>query len=192
MLVEKIMTKSPVTVDISDTVSTTAGHMRDKGVGCVVVLQDGKVRGIVTDRMLTTNVLAEGRSLDTAVGDVMLEDPGKLSPDDNIFHAIDAMRSANVARRLPVVNNYNELVGIVSVSDIAVVAQDLIGAVLLEETHHSLEETRVLTGAKRIVKEIRRPTKDIPLEEETHTTTEPSPEGLPTKRGGVPRTKRSD
>jgi CBS domain-containing protein len=190
MRVEKIMTKNPVTVDITDSVAKTARQMRDKGVGSVVILQDGKVRGIVTDRMLATNVLAEDRDMETAVGDIMLEHPAVLSPDDNIFHAVDVMRSANVARRIPVVNNYNELVGIVSVSDIAVVAQDLIGAVLLEETHHALNETHVLTGAKRIVKEMRRPTKDLPFDQETHPTTEATAEGLPTKRGNVPQTRR--
>jgi hypothetical protein len=84
------------------------------------------------------------------------------------------MRSAGVVRRLPVVNANKELIGIVSISDIAVVAQDLVDGVLLEATHNAMNEARVLTGAKRIVKEIRRPTKADRLmpEQETRPVTE--------------------
>lgn len=190
MRVEHFMTKNPVTVDVSASIREVAEHMRDKGVGCVVTLRNGKAAGLVTDRMIATHGVADGREPDSSVEDIHIEDPAVLSPDDNIFHAVDAMRSANVARRLPVVNAYNELVGIVSISDIAVIAQDLIQAVLLEETHHSLKEARVQTGAKRIVKEIRRPQADLPRQEQTHVTTEPSEPGPPTKRGNVPQTKR--
>lgn len=51
-----------------------------------------------------------------------------------------------------------ELLGLVSIADIAVVAKDLIDAVLKEETQHSLKRTHALTGGKRIIKRIRRPT----------------------------------
>lgn len=190
MRVEDIMTKNPVAVDAEADLGTAARHIRDKGVGALVVLRNGKVAGLVTDRMLVTNGLAEGRGTDTLIQDVMIEDPARLDPEDSIFHAVDAMRSANVARRLPVVNAYNELVGIVSISDVAVVAKDLMDAVMLEETHHALEETRVMTGAKRMVKEIRRPTKEVPMDQETYVTREPTPEGPPTQSGNVPPRSR--
>lgn len=186
MKVESFMTKDPVTIETGTTLESAGGQMRDKGVGCLVVLRDGKVAGLVTDRLLATHGFGGKRSGDTAVEDIMIEHPACLEPGDNIFHAVDAMRGANVARRLPVVNGYNELVGIVSISDVAVIAKDLLDAVMLEETHHSLDEARVLTGGKRMVKKIRRPTRKIPLRQETHVTREPTPEGLPTKRGNAP------
>ena len=109
----------------------------------------------------------------------MTRDPARLTLDDNIFSAIDTMRSANVARRIPVVNEYNELLGIVSISDVAVVAKDLIEAVLLEETHQAMEETHVLTGGKRILRALRSPTKAerLPPEEALRPVTAPTPEG---------------
>ncbi len=186
MQVEKFMTKNPVTMDANASIGLAARHIRDKGVGAVVVLRDGKVAGLMTDRRLVTHGLAQGHDLDTPVEDIMIENPARLEPDDNIFHAIDAMRGANVARRLPVVNAYNELVGIVSISDVAVIAKDLMDAVMLEETHHALEDTKVLTGGKRIVKEIRRPSKSLPIKQETKVTREPTPEGPPSKSGNVP------
>ena len=134
--------------------------MREPNVGFVVCLQNNKVAGCVTDRQLCIDVI--GADLDPAsppVRDVMTTSPGRVTIEDNIFACIDTMRSAGVVNRLPVVNSENELVGVVSLSDIAVIAQDLIKAVLLDTTHCATKEARLLTGAKRFVKFMRRPTK---------------------------------
>lgn len=169
MHVEHFMTKNPVACEAADPVQKVAGLMREKGVGSVVVLRNGKVTGIVTDRMLTTEVLGQGMDVTTPVEQVMVENPATLSLDDNLFSVVDSMRSARLARRIPVVNANDELVGIVSISDIAVIAKDLMDAVMLEETHHALEEARVLTGGKRIADDMRRPTKldRLPPEQES-------------------------
>jgi len=177
MHVEHFMTKNPVACDANEPVEGVARLMRDKGVGCVVVLRNGRVAGIVTDRQLALGVLGEGLGADTPVEDVMTSDPACLTEQDNLFSAIDTMRSAGVVRRVPVVNAKKELLGIVSISDIAPIAKDLIDAILLEDLHHSTSEAQILTGAKRIVKEIRRPTKLDKLmpEQETRPVTEATP-----------------
>lgn len=187
MHVEHFMTKNPVAVDVTTTVTDAAKQMRDKGVGCVVVLRDGKVAGLVDDRQLATRALAEGMEGDTPVEQIMMDSPATLTLEDNIFSVIDTMRSANVARRVPVVNANNELLGIVSISDVAIIAKDLLDGVMLEETHHAMEEARILTGAKRLVQHIRRPTKEgrLPPEQEIVATTEPTPMGLPPESGGA-------
>jgi CBS domain-containing protein len=159
MHVEHFMTKDPVACDADEPVEGVARLMRDKGVGCVVVLRNGKVAGLVNDRQLAVGVLAEGLPPDTPVSDVMTADPACLTAEDNVFSAVDTLRSAGVVRRVPVVNADRELVGIVSISDVSVIAKDLIDAVLLDETHTAMEETTLLTGAKRMVKQTRRPTK---------------------------------
>jgi CBS domain-containing protein len=179
MHVEHFMTKDPVACDVDASVGEVAGLMRDKGVGSVVVLQGGKVAGIVTDRQLVCNVLADGGDADGSIRDVMTPDPATLTLDDNLFSAIDTMRSAGVVRRVPVVNAEKELLGVVSIADIAVIAKDLVDAVLLEETHHALRETRMLTGAKRLVDVMRRPTKGdlLPPGQETRAVLTPTPSG---------------
>lgn len=153
------MTRDPVVCAFDDSIQRVGQLMRDHGVGCVVVLRDGKVAGLVTDRQLATAAVAEGRGADTRVEEVMTKDPACLTLDGTIFSAVDSLRSAGVVRRLPVVNSEKELVGIVSIGDIALIARDLVEAVLLDETHAATNEARVFTGAKRIAKEIRRPTK---------------------------------
>jgi CBS domain-containing protein len=185
MHVEHFMTKNPIACDVDDTVEIAARHMRDKGVGSVVVLENGKVAGIITDRQITVNALGNGKSGDTAVSEVMTHSPATLTLEDNLFSAVDTMRSAGVARRIPVVNEENELLGVVSISDVALIAKDLSEAVFLEETHHALEETHILTGAKELVKNIRRPTKAerLPPQAPIRAVTTPTPEGPPPKSG---------
>lgn len=148
------MTKDPVACSVNEPVEAVARLMRDKGVGCVVCLRDGRVAGLVTDRQLAVGVLAEGLGADTPVEDVMTPDPATVSLDDHLFGVVEKMREAGVVRRLPVVDGRQRLVGIVSISDISVIARDLIDAVMLEETHNATHEAKVLTGAKRIEKEI--------------------------------------
>ena len=179
------MTKDPVACDANEPVENVARLMRDKGVGCVVVLRNKKVAGIVTDRMLATSVVADGLGHDTAVADVMHPDPACVSLNDNVFAVIDTMRSAGVVRRVPVVDEREQLVGIVSISDIAVIAKDLTDAMFLETTHNAMQEAKVLTGAKRIVKDIRRPTKGdrLPPDQVTRTIEEGTPQGPPAKSG---------
>jgi CBS domain-containing protein len=194
MHVERFMTKNPVACDANEPVEGVARLMRDKGVGCVVVLRNGKVAGLVTDRQLAVGIVAESLPLDTPVEDVMTADPACVTLDDNVFSVVDTLRSAGVVRRAPVVNATGELIGIVSISDVAVIAKDLVDAVLLDETHTAMEETHLLTGAKRIVDDMRRPTKTshLPPDAETRPTTAPTPAGVSASggAGGPPRGRR--
>lgn len=179
MLVQDIMTKEPVACEASDSIEHAARLMRDKNVGCVVALTNNAVVGILTDRDITL-CLADGRT-DCTVEEAMTTAVGRVHPEDDVFHAVDAFRSAGVVRRLPVVNRSDNLVGLVSVSDLAVVAEDLMGAIMLEETSNS-RKPHLLTGAKEMVKRMRRPSKaDAMPRREIHavgpTTVEPTHSG---------------
>lgn len=158
MNVEDIMTKEPVACDVQDPIRHAARLMRDKGVGCIVGLRNDTVAGILTDRDVCL-AFAEERD-DETVEEVMTMEVGRLNPDDSVFHAVDVFRSAGVVRRLPVVNRNDQLVGLLSIADLAVVAQDLNQAIYLEETHNALDDARIMTGAKEFSKVIRRPTKE--------------------------------
>lgn len=160
MRVEHFMTLNPIACEADDSVEDVARMMRDNGVGFVVVLRNRKVVGVVTDRQLTTKVLAEGWQPGTVrVDKVMTRQPATVALDDTLFTVIDTLRSAGVVRRVPVVSADKELVGVVSISDIAVIAQDLIDAVLLEDVRHALREVRAPTGGKAMQQELRHPRK---------------------------------
>lgn len=92
--------------------------MAEKNVAAIVVISDdGKLSGIVTERDLTQRVLAKGLDPDkTTIGDIMTKDPDTLSPGDSALDALELM-SVRKYRHLPVVEN-GEVVGMVSIRDL--------------------------------------------------------------------------
>jgi CBS domain-containing protein len=114
-----IMTQNPVTVQTSDSITAAARTMRDGNIGDVVVLENGQVRGILTDRDIVIRALAEGRNpAQTAVGDICSRELTTVSPHDAIGKAVAVMRD-KALRRLPVVEG-GRVVGMVSLGDLAV------------------------------------------------------------------------
>jgi CBS domain-containing protein len=117
--VEEIMTTNPRTVNVDDTVLEAAQVMRDSDIGDVVVVEDGQVTGIVTDRDIVVRAAAEGRDADsTTVGDVATTGIQAIDPEASVDDALRTMREHDI-RRLPVVKN-GRPVGIISLGDLAV------------------------------------------------------------------------
>ena len=115
----EIMTQKPVTVEATDTVVAAARSMRDGNIGDVVVVDNGQIQGILTDRDIVVRALAEGRDpARTTVGEICSRELTTLSPNDAIGDAEKTMRDRAI-RRLPVVEG-GRPVGIVSLGDLAV------------------------------------------------------------------------
>ena len=115
----EIMTQRPVTVQVTDTVTAAARSMRDGNIGDVVVLEEDRIQGILTDRDIVVRALAEGRDpAQTTVGEICSRELTTLSPADGIAEAVKIMRDKAI-RRLPVVEG-GRPVGIVSLGDLAV------------------------------------------------------------------------
>jgi CBS domain-containing protein len=121
--IEKVMTTDPATCDVGDSATEAAKAMRDGDFGAVIVLEEGRVSGILTDRDIVVRAVAEGRDPDsTKVGEIATGDATTLSPGDSVDDAVKRMREADV-RRLPVVEG-TKPVGIVSLGDLAVASQE--------------------------------------------------------------------
>jgi CBS domain-containing protein len=119
--VRDLMTPGPIGVDYHQTVAEAARVMRDWGVGAVLVLSDGKLSGLVTDRDIAIRVLAENRDpLATRVGDIASTDLAVLGPDDDVEQAVALLRQ-RALRRVPVVRD-GIPVGMISVGDLALEA----------------------------------------------------------------------
>ena len=117
--VEEIMTTNPRTVNVDDTVLQAAQVMRDNDIGDVIVVEDGQVTGIVTDRDIAVRAVAEGRDPEsTTVGEIATTGVQAIEPDASVDDALSKMREHDI-RRLPVVKN-GRPVGIVSLGDLAV------------------------------------------------------------------------
>jgi CBS domain-containing protein len=117
--VEQIMTINPRTVNVDDTVKDAAVVMSNRDIGDVVVIEDGQVTGILTDRDIVVRAVAEGRDAEsTAVSDICTTGIRAIEPDASVDDALRMMREEDI-RRLPVVKN-GRPVGIISLGDLAV------------------------------------------------------------------------
>ena len=106
-----------VCVTPADTVRMAARTMAERKVAAVLVMEHERLIGIITERDMTTRVIAADRNPDTTkCRDIMTANPDTLSPQDTAVDAINMMRSRNY-RHLPVVDGM-KVVGMVSVRDL--------------------------------------------------------------------------
>jgi CBS domain-containing protein len=112
------MTEDPRSIGASASVVEAAQLMREEHIGSLPVTDDERLVGMVTDRDITTRVVAESADpKTTSVGDVYSRDLISVEPDNDLDEALRLMAHHQV-RRLPVVEN-GRLVGIVAQADIA-------------------------------------------------------------------------
>jgi CBS domain-containing protein len=118
-LVRDVMTPDPVALPATASLVEAALAMRDFDVGDVLVLDNGQVCGIVTDRDIVIRGIAGGNYPATVkLGEICSRDLTTLSPTDSVDEAVSRMREKSI-RRLPVVE-HGQPVGIVSLGDLAV------------------------------------------------------------------------
>lgn len=118
--VRELMTTPPVTVASTATVEEAARQMRAEDIGVLIVQEDGKPYGIVTDRDIVVRAVAEGLDPESApIASVCTKDLTTVSPDADIESAMCLMRDKAV-RRVLVVDWENVPVGIVSLGDLAI------------------------------------------------------------------------
>jgi CBS domain-containing protein len=116
--VREAMTEDPRSIGPSASVVEAARLMRDEHVGSLPITDGDTLVGMITDRDITTRVVAEAADLATSsVGDVYSQDLISVEPDKDLEEALTLMARHQV-RRLPVVED-GRLVGIVAQADIA-------------------------------------------------------------------------
>lgn len=118
--VRDVMTRDPVAVSPQTPLIEVARRMRDENIGDVLVIEEDHLRGVVTDRDLVVRALAEGADISSKpVREVCSAEMVTVSPDDDVDRAIQLMRERAI-RRLPVVEEEDRPVGVVSLGDLAV------------------------------------------------------------------------
>jgi len=115
--VKDFMTKNVITIDASKTVIEAADLMSQNNVGDLVVMDKNTPVGIVTERDLVRRVLAERKSLDIKVSEVMTTPLRVIDPEAPLKEAARRMVNKGI-RRLPVIKD-NKLVGIITATDFA-------------------------------------------------------------------------
>jgi len=117
-----VMTLNPICCISTDTIERVAQMMKAEDVGSIPVVEgpnSKKLMGIITDRDLVLKGVAEGRDCrSSSIAEIMTRNPVTCRERDNLENALKAMSDHQV-RRLPIVNDRNEIVGIIAQADIA-------------------------------------------------------------------------
>jgi CBS domain-containing protein len=150
MITGQLCNRNPITVRRSDELLEAAQLMREKHIGYLVVVEpdvaDKSLRpvGVVTDRDIVVSVVARESDVRALrVGDVMTQQPVTIEAAAPLEKALREMRRIGV-RRLPVVGQRGELVGVLSLDEVLEVI-----AGQLQNVAGSIRNERVIEGSLR-------------------------------------------
>jgi CBS domain-containing protein len=115
--VAHIMTRQLIQATPKETVQTIAMRMTEARVSSILVVEEGRLQGIVTDRDLRSRILAVGGSSDSLVADVMTASPVTLSPNSLVMQAQTLMSESNI-HHLPIVDEEHQAVGMLTAADL--------------------------------------------------------------------------
>jgi CBS domain-containing protein len=105
-------------IEASATVFDAIRSMVDANVGSLLVVERGRLRGIVTERDYLRRVALEGRTeRETTVGEIMSSPLVYVSPDASIEECMAVMTERRI-RHLPVLDDRHDVVGVVSIGDV--------------------------------------------------------------------------
>lgn len=118
--IKTIVREEVVTASPSTSLTELAKIMEEEDVGSVVIVEENRPRGIVTDRDITIEAVAGGKDpTSVSADDVMSEDLVTVDADSGIFDVIRTMEESNV-RRIPAVDADGDLAGIVAFDDLVI------------------------------------------------------------------------
>lgn len=113
------MSTKPCAVDADKSVQYAAKMMRDENVGFAPIVEGMRLIGALTDRDIATLVVAEGKDPETTTArDIATRNVVTVHPDEDLDAALQLMARHQV-RRIPVVQQDGQLVGIVAQADVA-------------------------------------------------------------------------
>lgn len=118
MTLAECCSKDVVMAPPESSVVEAARLMEERNVGSIIVTEEEKPVGIVTDRDIALRVVAQGkRPEETTIREVMTSDPVTLNGNMEIFEAIEYVTREGI-RRLPIVESDGRLVGIITLDDV--------------------------------------------------------------------------
>jgi CBS domain-containing protein len=132
-LVSELMTREVRALAPDETVLDAAREMKELDVGVIPVCEGKTLVGIVTDRDIVLRAVAEGCAAEsTPLSAVMSPDLHVCTEDESIEAVASEMRSIQI-RRLPVVDGDDNLIGMISLGDIATLSMDFDAGELLRD-----------------------------------------------------------
>lgn len=112
--------------------------MADRGIGAVLVMQDGQIAGVITERCYARDVILKGKSSrNTPVSEIMMTDTPTVDLSSTVQDCMELMTNKFI-RHLPVIAE-NEVVGVISIGD-------LVKAIIDEQRSTIAELERYIAG----------------------------------------------
>ena len=131
MRISDVMTRDVATVRPDQTAREAANFMLNSDAGSIPVTEGDRLIGMITDRDIAVRGVALGHGPDTPVSEIMTSGIICAREDDSVEDVASKMSEAQV-RRLPVIDDSEKLIGIVSLGDLS---RETDG----ETAHHALE-----------------------------------------------------
>ena len=117
--IRELMTRNPATLSTGSTIVDAAKLMRDKDTGIAPITDGDRLVGVITDRDIAIEVVAQGKDpQSTKVDEVASQNLVTVDPQQDLDEALRLMAQHQV-RRLPVVEEDGKLVGILAQADVA-------------------------------------------------------------------------
>ena len=126
-MLQDIINKDVVSVKLGTKLPMVCKLMKQKNVGCVIVLNGDQLQGIVTDRDIVVRCIASGHDIEECeVDHVMTKSPATVNENDGIYDCIQKMKDTK-ARRMPVISqDGKKVIGLISFGDlIAILSKEL-------------------------------------------------------------------
>ena len=119
MFVDEIMAKNVVTIECDKTVWEACDIYSNYKIGCLLVTKNGRLDGIVTERDIIHRVIINQKDPEiTKIEEIMSKDIKSVLPTAEIKEAAKIMSQNNI-KKLPVITDDGNLVGIITITDIA-------------------------------------------------------------------------
>ncbi|HXZ98343.1 MAG TPA: CBS domain-containing protein [Candidatus Acidoferrum sp.] len=112
-LVSQVMTKNVLSTDTSTNLVEAARLMTERGIGCVVITENGKPVGVLTEKDIMKKIVGGKNVFQENVRTFMSQPLISVPPDMPVVDALDLMKKKNI-RRLPIVNE-GRLEGLITV-----------------------------------------------------------------------------
>jgi len=128
MKVGEVMNRGAHIVNVEDSLKRVAQIMAEEDVGFLPVAENGRLVGMITDRDIVTRCIARGRNGEARARNAMTRDVKYCRESDDLDEVMENMAELQV-RRLPVMDGDKQLIGILSLADVArCYISDVVGA----------------------------------------------------------------
>ena len=123
MFVRDIMNKDLISIDANESIKNACNLYREKKIGSILVTENSRVVGIITERDIIERTICDDKDPNIVpIKEIMTKNVKTVNADDRVNHAVNILKENNI-KKLPVTDK-GELVGIITVTDIALTRPD--------------------------------------------------------------------